>query len=106
MEYQLIIKLWRPSLTDESVVAGMEDALKAALGDTVETEGYDTSPKEFNFFMLTADPKPTFRRARDALEKLGIVAGVSAAYRLNGGAQFTSIWPLRSMRKFKLPSST
>ena len=102
MEYQLVIKLWRPSLEDESVVAQVEDALKSALGNSVELEGYDTSAKEFNFFVLTADPRPVFRRAKDALESLGIVAGLSAAYRLNGGAQFTSIWPLRSTRKFKL----
>ena len=53
--------------------------------------------------MLTGDPRHTFRRAKDVLERLGVVAGVSAAYRLNGGAQFTSLWPLRTTRKFKLP---
>ncbi|GAB1597079.1 hypothetical protein [Lysobacter claricitrinus] len=104
MEYQLVIKLWRPSLTDESVVPSIEAALTAVFGDSVELEGYDTSAKEFNFFMLTADPRPVFRKAKDALEGLGISAGMSAAYRLNGGAQFTSVWPLRSTRKFKLPS--
>lgn len=103
MQYQLIIKLWRPSLADETAVASLEDGFKAALGDSVETEGFDTHEKEFNFFMLTQDPKPAFRKARDVLEQAGISAGVSAAYRLNGGAQFTSIWPLRNMRKFKLP---
>jgi hypothetical protein len=104
MEYQLVIKLWRPSLADESVVASIEGALENAFRGSLELEGYDTSPKEFNFFMLTADPRPAFRRAKDVLEGLGIVDGISAAYRLNGGAQLTSIWPLRSMRKFKLPS--
>lgn len=104
MQYQLVIKLWRPSLADESVVPSMEAALKTALGDTVELEGYDTSDKEFNFFLLTADPRLVFRKAKDVLESLGIAAGLSAAYRLNGGAQFTTVWPLRSTRKFKLPS--
>ncbi|TZF90709.1 hypothetical protein [Cognatilysobacter lacus] len=103
MEYQLIIKLWRKSLADEGFVASVEDLFKEALGASVELEGYDVSAKEINFFMLTADPRVTFRRARDVLEKLGVVNGLSAAYRLNGGAQLTSIWPLRAMRKFKLP---
>lgn len=103
MDYQLVIKLWRKSLPDEAFLATLEDELKTALGDAVELEGYDVSPKEINLFMLTADPRPAFRKARDVLERHGIVNGLSAAYRLNGGAQFTSIWPLRAMRKFKLP---
>jgi hypothetical protein len=37
------------------------------------------------------------------LARHGVENGVSAAFRLNGGAQFTSIWPLRPMRKFTLP---
>lgn len=103
MDYQLVIKFWRASLADEAFLATIEDALKAALGAGVELEGYDVSPKEINLFMLTADPRNAFRKARDVLERQGITNGVSAAYRLNGGAQFTSIWPLRAMRKFKLP---
>ncbi|MGY3266766.1 MULTISPECIES: hypothetical protein [unclassified Lysobacter] len=103
MDYQLVIKLWRKSLTDEAFLATVENELKAALGNAVELEGHDVSAKEINFFMLTADPRPTFRRAKDVLEKLGVEAGLSAAYRLNGGAQFTSVWPTRPMRKFTLP---
>ena len=103
MDYQLVIKFWRASLTDEAFLATLEDELKAVLRDSVELEGYDVSPKEINLFMLTADPRTVFRKARDVLERKGITNGISAAYRLNGGAQFTSIWPLRAMRKFKLP---
>lgn len=103
MDYQLVIKFWRKSLADETFLATLEDDLKQALGANVELEGYDVGPKEINLFMLTADPRVMFRKARDVLERKGIVNGVSAAYRLNGGAQFTSIWPLRAMRKFKLP---
>ena len=103
MEYQLVIKLWRKSLVDEAFLASIESEFAQALGDSVELEGFDTSPKEINFFMSTADPRHTFRRARDVLEKAGVVNGVSAAHRLVGGAQFTSIWPVRAMRKFSLP---
>lgn len=103
MDYQLVIKFWRKSLDDESFLATVEGALKDALGDAVELEGYDVSPKEINLFMLTADPRHSFRRAKDVLERMGVEKGISAAYRLVGGAQFTSVWPLRSMRKFTLP---
>jgi hypothetical protein len=103
MDYQLVIKFWRRSLSDEAFLATIEGELKQALGDAVELEGYDVSPKEINLFMLTADPRNSFRRARGVLERLGVEHGISAAFRLVGGAQFTSIWPLRVTRKFKLP---
>ena len=103
MQYQLIIKFWRKSLAGEGFLKTIEAELKQVLGDAVELEGYDISPKEINLFMMTAEPKDTFRRVRDVLEKLGLEHGVSAAYRLVGGARFTSLWPLRSTRKFTLP---
>ena len=103
MDHQLIIKFWRKSLADEAFLATIETELKAALGDTVELEGYDVSAKEINLFMLTADPRHSFRRAKDVLERLGLLQGMSAAHRLVGGARLTSLWPLRAMRKFTLP---
>lgn len=103
MDYQLVIKFWRKSLEDEIFLATIESELKEVLGQTVELDGYDVSPKEINLFVLTSDPRHAFRKANSVLEKLGIVHGVSAAFRLVGGAQFTSIWPLRAARKFTLP---
>jgi hypothetical protein len=103
MDYQLVIKLWRASLADEGFLSTIEADLAAALGDRVVPEGFDVSAKEINFFMLTDDPRPVFRKARDVLERAGVEKGVSAAYRLNGGAQFTSIWPQRMARRFTLP---
>jgi len=103
MDYQLIIKFWRKSLADETFLATIEAELKQALGDKVELEGYDVHRDEINLFMLTADPRQAFRKARDVLERMGVVQGVSSAYRLVGGAKFTSLWPLRSTRKFTLP---
>lgn len=103
MDYQLVIKLWRNSLDDEAFLSTIEADLAAALGDKVELEGFDVSAKEINFFMLTADPRPAFRKAKDVFERAGVEKGLSAAYRLNGGAQFTSLWPQRMARKFTLP---
>lgn len=103
MDYQLVIKLWRKSLDDEAFLQTLEAELKQALGATVELEGYDVGPKEINLFMLTADPRVSFRKAKDVLERLGVERGLSAAFRLAGGAQFTSVWPLRNTRRFTLP---
>jgi hypothetical protein len=103
MDYQLVIKFWRKSLKSEGFLASIENDLGAVLGSTAVLDGYDVSDKEINLFVLTADPRHSFRRAKDVLENLGVSNGVSAAFRLVGGARFTSIWPLRSTRKFTLP---
>lgn len=103
MDYQLVIKFWRKSLADEAFLEVIEGKLKAALGKAVELEGYDVSPKEINLFMLSSDPRHSFRRAKDVLEELGVQNGISAAFRVAGGANFTSLWPLRATRKFRLP---
>jgi hypothetical protein len=103
MDYQLVIKFWRKSLGDEAFLTTIQDELKEELGDAVTLDGYDVNAKEINLFVITPDPKHSFRRIKSVLEAKGIVQGVSAAYRLVGGAHFTSIWPLRATRKFKLP---
>ncbi len=103
MDHQLVIKFWRKSLEGEDFLATIEDELKAALGDAAALDGFDVSAKEINLFMLTADPRHAFRRVKAVLERLGVLHSVSAAYRLVGGARFTSLWPLRASRKFTLP---
>ena len=103
MDHQLVIKFWRKSLESEDFISTLQDELKEVLGDSVTLDGYDVSAKEINLFLLTPDPKHSFRRVKSVLEAKGIVQGVSAASRLVGGAHFTSIWPPRPTRKFKLP---
>ena len=103
MNYQLVIKFWRPSLENEAFPATLEAELQQALGDTAKLDGVDTSPKEFNLFVVTPDPRHSFRRVKGVLEAEGQLQGMSAGFRVEGGDQFTSLWPLRAMRKFKLP---
>ena len=103
MQHQLVIKFWRKSLADETFLATIQDELKAVLGDDVTLDGYDVSAKEVNLFVLTPDPRQSFRRIKSALEAKGIEQGLSAAFRVVGGARFTSLWPARPMRVFKLP---
>ena len=103
MDYQLVVKFWRKSLDDENFLATIQDELKEVLGDSAVLDGYDISPKEINLFVITPDPKHSFRRLKAVLENRGTLRGVSAAYRLVGGARFNSLWPLRATRKFRLP---
>ena len=103
MDYQLVIKFWRKSLDNEAFLGTIQSELKEVLGDAVTLDGYDINAKEINLFVITPDPKHSFRRLKSVLDSKGIEQGVSAAFRLVGGAHFTSIWPRRTTRKFKLP---
>ena len=103
MDHQLVIKFWRKSLEDEALLPIIQNELKGVLGAAAELDGYDVSTNEINLFVITPDPKHSFRRIKTVLENRGMLKGVSAASRLVGGAHFTSIWPLRATRKFKLP---
>lgn len=103
MNYQLVIKFWRKSLDDEGFLPAIQDELKVALGESAALDGYDINAKEINLFVITPDPKHSFRRLKSVLESRGLLQGVSAGFRLVGGAHFTSIWPLRASRKFRLP---
>src|SRR5436190_8406875 len=102
MDHQLIIKFWRASLEDEAFLATIEADLAQVLADGATTDGFDTTTKEINLFILTADPRGAFRRVKPVLEGHRVLHAVSAGYRLVGGARFTSVWPMRAMRKFKL----
>ena len=103
MDYQLVVKFWRKSLKDEAFLSTIQGDLKEVLGPDATPDGYDINAKEINLFVITPDPKHSFRRIKSVLETRGMLQGVSAGYRLVGGAHFTSVWPLRSTRKFKLP---
>jgi hypothetical protein len=101
MEYELVIKFYRKSLSDEAFLATLEDELRPVIG-AARTDGYDVRPKDINLFVQTDDPRVTFRKIKSVLDAKGIERGLSAAYRLSGGAQFTSVYPPRPMRKFSL----
>ena len=102
MNHELVIKFWRQPLPDEALMAAITSELTSALADTAKLDGHDVKDGEINLFVRTDDPKRTFRRAKKVLESKGIDQGYSAASRLVGGAKFTSIWPLRAMRKFRI----
>ena len=103
MDYQLVVKFWRPSLSGETFLTTLAEEMQHELGEVAKLDGHDVSDKEINLFVVTPDPKQSFRRLKRVLEKNDNLRGVSAAFRLLGGAQFTSIWPPRAARKFKLP---
>jgi hypothetical protein len=102
MNHELVIKFWRQPLPDEALMSAITSDLKSALGDSAKLDGHDVKDGEINLFVLTDDPRHSFRRVKKVLESKQIEQGYSAASRVVGGAQFTSIWPLRPMKKFRI----
>ena len=102
MNHELVIKFWRAPLPDEALLTSITSELKSVLGETAKLDGHDIKDGEINLFVLTDDPKRAFRYVKRVLEGKKIEQGYSAASRLVGGAQFTSIWPPRAMKKFRI----
>src|SRR3546814_9253561 len=72
MDYQLVIKFWRKSLPDQDAIAAIQGDLKDALGDSAALDGYDVHAKEIHLFVVTPNPKHSFRRIKTVLIERGI----------------------------------
>jgi hypothetical protein len=103
MQYQLVLRFRKSSLERPDDIQLLERALAESLGDAVQLDGHDGGPREVNLFLNTPDPTAAFRRSKPALEQLALLDKVTAAYRVEGGARFTVVWPLGYGRKFNLP---
>lgn len=102
MQYQLILRFRKVSVEYPDDIRSLERHLAESLGDSATLDGYDMGAREINLFIMTAEPASTFRRSKPILEQLSLIDKVTAAYRLEGGARFTVIWPLKYGRKFSL----
>jgi hypothetical protein len=102
MQYQLILRFRREALRTAEDIAALESALAEPLAGSAQLDGHDANPRFIDVFLLTADPASSFRRSKPALESLQLLERVVAAYRLEGGARFTVLWPLKYGRKFTL----
>jgi hypothetical protein len=102
MQYQLIYRFRKAALESPDDVQALERELAESLGDKAQLDGHDTGPRDIDLFLGTTDPGSAFRRSKPALERLALLDKVTVAHRLEGGAKFTVIWPLKYGRKFKL----
>lgn len=102
MQYQLILRFRKASLENAEQIVALEKALAEPLRGSATLDGHDIGARNIDLFILSADPASSFRRSKLALEALGLLDKVVAAYRLEGGARFTVVWPLGYGRKFTL----
>ena len=101
MNFQLVLRFPKTTASADTLRA-LELALTEDLAGTAELDGHDTGARNVDLFIVTADPKSTFRRSKPALERLQLLDRVVAAHRIEGGSRFTVAWPLGYGRRFTL----
>lgn len=92
MKYQLVLQFRGDSLADYDAMVALESELTELLTDA-EIDGHDVGSGERNIFILTSDPRTTFRQSRPVLERRRCLESVAAAYREADGEKYTVIWP-------------
>jgi len=102
MRYQLVLQFRGDSLSDYDALVALENELISDLGATARVDGHDLGSGEANIFILTSDPRQTFRQAMPCLERSGRLQQAKAAFRDVGSDCFTVIWPAGSNEKFML----
>lgn len=102
MRYQLVFRFRKAAFETPAAVLALERAFAEALGGKAQLDGHDTGTRDIDLFLLSEEPDSAFRRCKPALEAASLLDKVVVAHRLEGGARFKVLWPLKYGRKFKL----
>jgi len=79
----------------------LEDLLIENLLATSEVDGHDFGSDEFNIFVLTNQPRESFREAEKIIEQHHPRQQLKAAYRELGKKEFVILWP-PNLQEFKI----
>lgn len=93
MRYQLVLQFRGDTLADYDAMISLEDQLRKELGHSADVDGHDCGADETNIFIFTSDPKATFWRIRQLLQREGKMESVAAAFREISGETYTVLWP-------------
>ncbi len=102
MNYHLVLQYRGDSLEDYDAMIALEDELIARLETTARVDGHDMGCGERNIFILTPDPRRTFRQLQPVLERAASLDGVVAAYRVLDTERYTVIWPEDFTKEFRV----
>ena len=102
VNYQLVFQFRGDSTELLDNINALETELIDSLGERGRVDGHDIKSGKVNLFINTQDPASAFRRSKPSLERRELLNTVTVAHRLEGGAKFTVLWPLKSRRRFGL----
>jgi hypothetical protein len=100
MKYQLVLQFRAKRTQDFDELIVLEDLLIENLLATSEVDGHDFGSDEFNIFVLTNQPRESFREAEKIIEQHHPRQQLKAAYRELGKEEFVILWP-PNLQEFK-----
>src|SRR5271156_2236833 len=101
MKYQLVLQFRAKRTQDFDELIVLEDLLIENLLATSEVDGHDFASDEFNIFVLTNQPRESFREAEKIIEQHHPRQQLKAAYRELGKEEFVILWP-PNLQEFKI----
>jgi hypothetical protein len=101
MKYQLVLQFRAEGTQDFDELVVLEDLLIENLPSTSEFDGHDFGSNEFNIFVLTNQPRETFRVAEKIIQQYHPQQQLKAAYREFGKVEFVVLWP-PNLQAFKI----
>ena len=102
MRYNLVLQFQANDIVDYDKLVEIEELLIKYLRGLSHVDGHDSGSCEMNIFILTNEPKDAFEKAKVIMKAAGLLAGLSAAYRLSSGEEYTRLWPIASTERFEV----
>jgi hypothetical protein len=93
VKYQLVLQFRTSTSSDFDDLISLENSLIEILPLTAEFDGHDFGSNEFNIFILTGQPKETFRECAEVIEQHRSQRPFKAAYRKFEKDKFVALWP-------------
>jgi len=101
MRYQLVVQFQASSMQDFDRLVALEESLRGALEGFAEVDGHDFGSGEFDVFVHTDEPKETFERIPEVVNRPQPERHMRAAYRDFDDEGYTILWP-PNLKEFKL----
>jgi len=91
--YQLVLQFPASSLTDYDAMIELEDRISGRIGSLGHVDGHDMGCGEFNIFVHTNHPKPTFEGIKALPEMKDFMPELKSGYRKFGEDDHTVMYP-------------
>lgn len=91
--HQLVLQWPVTSTLSYDEIVLIEDLLIDRIDAIAQVDGHDAGSGEVNIFLLTEHPHKAFQTAKVALEEVGFLTNMKAAYRKLSEESYRPIWP-------------
>ncbi len=93
MNFQLVVQFRPTAAVNFDELVKIEDAIATQLGESASVDGHDIGVQECNIFILTDNPKESFRRIQKLLQARKPEGTMNVAFRGMGEEDYAVLWP-------------